>query len=249
MTVALAAADPLRTLAEPFVPEDLPGRLPTRGTRLYATVCDPPTRKDGIGVYQWQGDAWRRQQWLPAEGAGPMLADPEGQRLFVAHRAASTGMPAGSAEMMRIDPRTGLLTRGEQQPLALSSRHPVAMALSPDRQVLAVVAAGGVFSLLPVQSDGTLGEVRAAYKHLALPISHTDKASLRFEAAPPESGDGKLQPVQRLSLQLEMRCLEYECAPDGLTFASSREAQFGSPSEADIMLPGVRTFVLQPPLV
>lgn len=248
MTGALAAGHTVQALAQTLAPAPAPSRWHAPGTRLYAAIQASSRQPAGVGTYAWSGEAWRCQHFLPASGVGPLLAEQRGEFLFAAHDAGTSGLPAGFVEALRIDPQTGRLSRGQRQSLALASLTPRAMALSPDGRLLAVVAAGGVFSLLPVQPDGSLAEVSAAHKQLALPICAEAEMSLFFGNVAGRATDPAETRASRLTLRTGTQSFEYACRPDGLTFVGTSDATIRQSAMALPPPPyGSRSFVLQTP--
>jgi 6-phosphogluconolactonase (cycloisomerase 2 family) len=68
-------------------------------------------------------------------------------------------------EAYAIDVVTGRLDFLNRRPLSLSATSPRHLAISPDGKMLAVAArAGGIYNLLSIESDGSLGSINALRK-------------------------------------------------------------------------------------
>ena len=157
-------------------------QVPEQGARLYLLKSSDAESSAGIQVLFRDEEAWREQQFLAKPHAAVMLADLSGGHLYVAHRAdPATGWPAGCVESYRIDRRSGLLTHRATQSLALSARRPLKIALNSNPSVLVVAAAGGVFSLLPIQGDGELRPLTMARKDLDFSDSSDDEFASCFK--------------------------------------------------------------------
>lgn len=211
MAGVLAAREPLRLIAGPLAPSKAAGvSQPADGTRLYAIRRN--ARGAGIGVFVVRNGVRELRQWVPAPQVRQVLVNPAGDLLYATYGAEKAGLPAGWVEAFSIDRQSGQLTPAQRQRLALSARDPQALAVSPDGRMLAVLAANGVFSLLPVRASGEVGEVSSAHKHLALAMVPPAKMQMSFQG------------VARLDLRCGTQSWQYECSEGGLTFTGVREA-------------------------
>ena len=88
------------------------------------------------------------------------------------------GLPRGVVEAFRIDPVDGTLALVSRVPLSLAATGPRNMALSPGGEWLAVAAyGGGIYNLLPVAGDGSLGAPRGIFKETGSGADTTLQAS------------------------------------------------------------------------
>ena len=156
----------MRTLAAALPAQQLSPAI-TVGSHQYLAIPATSSEPAGLLVLTRSAAGWQPRQFFPAPRLRLLLADTEGQFLYAANsRQMHRGEPAGHVEVFRIDPHTGLLKPSVRQSLALSAATPVGMALSPQRTLLVVAAAEGVFSLLPVHAHGALQQVTAAHKQI-----------------------------------------------------------------------------------
>jgi hypothetical protein len=119
-----------------------------------------------LHVFRMRGEAWAEIQHVPSHEPAYVLLSPDSQMLYVANDVEDhEGLPRGTVEAFHIDPLKGRLTSSGKIPLSLSATRPRHMALSPDGKLLAVAAyGGGVYNLLPVAKDGSLGQPCGIFK-------------------------------------------------------------------------------------
>jgi len=136
----------------------------------HATAAAPfayvASGQGSLQVFALRGEAWTRIQNLPSRAPACILLSPSQRTLYVANEVNEhEGLPRGTVEAFRIDPVDGCLTLLGRRPLSLSATRPRHMALSPDGKLLAVAAyGGGLYNLLPVAEDGSLGEPASIFK-------------------------------------------------------------------------------------
>ena len=132
-----------------------------------------------IHVFCLQGEAWRRIQRVPATAPACILLSPTERTLYVANEVDThQGLPRGTVETFRIGPSDGRLTLLGRQALSLSATRPRNMAVSPDGKLLAVAAyGGGVYNLLPIADDGSLGEPNSIFKQTGCGPNEPSQAS------------------------------------------------------------------------
>jgi len=121
-----------------------------------------------LHVFSLRNGVWSRIQRVPSRAPACILLSPAQRTLYVANDVdVHEGLPRGTVEAFDIDPGNGWLTLLGRQPLSLSATHPRHMALSPDGKLLAVAAyGGGVYNLLPIAEDGSLGRPSSIYKEV-----------------------------------------------------------------------------------
>jgi 6-phosphogluconolactonase (cycloisomerase 2 family) len=119
-----------------------------------------------ISVLSANCSTWSLRQRVPSAAPAFLLHAPAQQMLYVANDVSVyEGTPRGTVEAFRIDPADGTLTLAGRTPLSLAATHPRHLALSPDGKWLAVAAyGGGIYNLLPVANDGSLGAPRGIFK-------------------------------------------------------------------------------------
>jgi 6-phosphogluconolactonase len=122
--------------------------------------------RDAIAVFSLRSDRWTLVQSIPSGAPACVLLHPSRLTLYVANEVdVYEGLPRGTVEVFQIGALDGKLTLLGRRPLSLSATHPRHMALSPDGKVLAVAAfGGGVYNLLPVGTDGSLGPPSGIFK-------------------------------------------------------------------------------------
>jgi 6-phosphogluconolactonase (cycloisomerase 2 family) len=124
-------------------------------------------KRGGVQVMRSIGGVWQKTQFIDSVAPSAVLLSAGEDLLFVANaREHFEGLPTGSVESYRVDPRSRILTHIATQKLGLASVMPQAMALSPDRSLLVVAAAAGIYNVLPVTPDGVPGDVTAVRKEL-----------------------------------------------------------------------------------
>jgi 6-phosphogluconolactonase len=139
---------------------------------LHSAVPTPPhfayvaSGAGSLHVFQLRGEQWTPIQQLPSRAPACIVLCPGEQTLYVANEVEEhDGLPRGTVEAFHIDPLSGRLTLSSRTPLSLSATRPRHMALSPDGKLLAVAAyGGGVYNLLPVAKDGSLGQPCGIFK-------------------------------------------------------------------------------------
>lgn len=118
-----------------------------------------------------RGPEWRELAFVPAEEPVALVTHPDRRICYVLHDVGiHRALPRGYVSAYRVDNhRIG--DRGAQlaylgsQPLSLSATFPRHLAISPDGQSLVVSAhGGGIFNLLPIRADGSIGRVRSIRK-------------------------------------------------------------------------------------
>ena len=124
---------------------------------------------DGSGsiyVLRIQDGTSSQVQRIVSRAPSHLLVSAAQQVLYVANDIEKHDrQPRGTVEAFRVHPVAGTLTLLSRTPLSLSATRPRHMALSPDGKWLAVAAyAGGIYNLLPVAEDGSLGPARGIFK-------------------------------------------------------------------------------------
>ena len=111
-----------------------------------------------------QTDTWSPRQQVASRAPAALLLSQ--QVLYVANQVGlHQGVPRGTIEAFRVEPGSGRLTFLGRTPLSLAATRPRHMALSPDGRLLAVAAyGGGIYNLLPVGKDGSLGNPCGIFK-------------------------------------------------------------------------------------
>ncbi len=111
-----------------------------------------------------QTDTWSPRQQVASRAPAALLLSQ--QVLYVANQVSlHQGVPRGTIEAYRVEPGSGRLTLLGRTPLSLAATRPRHMALSPDGRLLAVAAyGGGIYNLLPVGKDGSLGDPCGIFK-------------------------------------------------------------------------------------
>jgi 6-phosphogluconolactonase len=119
-----------------------------------------------LHVFSLRNGVWSRIQRVPSSAPACILLSPAQRTLYVANEVdVHEGLPRGTVEAFNIDPGNGWLTLLGRQPLSLSATRPRHMALSQDGKLLAVAAyGGGVYNLLPIAEDGSVGRPSSIYK-------------------------------------------------------------------------------------
>jgi hypothetical protein len=150
--------------------------LSERGRPTHAYVAVQTDDGQGrVHVLEASGAGWTQIQSVSSVAPSVVLLNEAAQLLIVANAYNQfEGLPTGSVESYRIDPRTRKLGLIRRVGTGLSAVRPHALALSPNGSLLVVAAAAGVYSVLPVSSNGSIGEVIAVRKELVLasePIS------------------------------------------------------------------------------
>jgi 6-phosphogluconolactonase (cycloisomerase 2 family) len=131
-----------------------------------------------LHVLQSRGTAWQPIQSVDSVAPSAVLLNAAADVLFVANaRDQFEGLPTSSVESYRVDSRTGKIALIGRRRLGLATVMPHALALSPDGSLLIIAAANGMYNLLPVAGDGSIGEVTAVRKELAF---STDSASAQM---------------------------------------------------------------------
>ena len=133
-----------------------------------------------IHVFSVRGQSWSRLQVVSSRAPASMVLSPSQHILYVANDVEMhEALPRGSVEAYAIHPLDGTLRFMGRQSLSLSATHPRCIAISREGDMLAVAAyGGGVYNLLPVASDGSLGKPAAIFKetgsgpHIGQDASH-----------------------------------------------------------------------------
>ncbi len=132
-----------------------------------------------IHVFRLRSEVWSRIQSVASRAPACILLSPEQRTLYVANEVdVHEGLPRGTVEAFSIDPGDGRITLLDRKPLSLSATHPRHMALSPDGKLLAVAAyGGGIYNLLPIAEDGSIGHPSSIYKEAGSGLSAQLQAS------------------------------------------------------------------------
>ena len=119
-----------------------------------------------IHVFSLRGKTWTPIQRVASRSPAFVLLSLTQRTLYVANEVdLHEGLPRGSVEAFSIDGVDGRLTWLGRTALSLSATRPRHMAISPDGKLLAVAAyGGGVYNLLPIREDGTLGQPHTIFK-------------------------------------------------------------------------------------
>jgi 6-phosphogluconolactonase len=119
-----------------------------------------------VHVFRVRGDVWTQIQRVESRAPACILLSAGERILYVTNEIDEhEGLPRGTVEAFHIDPLSGRLTLLRITPLSLAATRPRHMALSPDGKLLAIAAyGGGVYNLLPVAKDGSLGHPCGIFK-------------------------------------------------------------------------------------
>ncbi len=155
--ITLAALSPLKGVCAATQSPDAP---------RYAYVASSGQRGSAIQVYSLAGETWSLVQTMESHSAVNLALSSSKRFLYVANSVAvHHGLARGSVQAFCIDAVSGRLTLLGCQPLSLSATGPSGLAVSSDGRMLAVGAFdGGVYNLLPIAEDGSLGEPAAIFK-------------------------------------------------------------------------------------
>jgi 6-phosphogluconolactonase len=120
---------------------------------------------DSLRVFLIEGGRWTQVQRVASLAPACVLLSPNHNMLYVANAlSVHERLPRGTIETFHID-ADGRLRLAGRTALSLSATEPRHMAISADGKLLAVAAyGGGVYNLLPVADDGTLGSVQSIFK-------------------------------------------------------------------------------------
>jgi 6-phosphogluconolactonase len=118
-----------------------------------------------IHVYSLRSDAWIEIQQVASRAPACVLLSPSQRTLYVANEVdLYEGLPRGFVEAYSIDVDGRLMLLGRTA-LSLSATHPRNLAVSQNGKLLAVAAyGGGVYNLLPIAADGSLGQPCSIFK-------------------------------------------------------------------------------------
>jgi hypothetical protein len=143
--------------------------LPLHAGPTHAYVAAQQDGNSGsVHVFQSRGNTWRPIQSVNSIAPSAVLFHAAAEVLFVANaRTQFEGLPTASIESYRVNSRTGRIALIGRRKLGLATVMPHALALSPDGSLLVVAAANGLYNVLPVSRDGSVGEVTAVRKELA----------------------------------------------------------------------------------
>ncbi|WP_158750684.1 beta-propeller fold lactonase family protein [Acidobacterium sp. S8] len=122
----------------------------------------------GIDVFELSADHWTWKQNVPSRSPVSLTLHPSQQFLYAANEVDEyEGLPRGTVEAYRINPKSGFLTLINRQPLSLSGTRPRHIAVSHDGKHLVVaIHGGGAYNILPIEQDGTLGRVTQILKEV-----------------------------------------------------------------------------------
>jgi 6-phosphogluconolactonase len=150
-------------LALAHLPHAMATRLESHFVYVAAGEDDGP---GAIHVLHIQDGTSSQVQRFASRAPAHLLLSAAQQVLYVANDIEKhEGQPRGTVEAFRVHPIAGTLTLLSRTPLSLSATRPQHMALSPDGKWLAVAAyAGGIYNVLPVAEDGSLGAARGIFK-------------------------------------------------------------------------------------
>lgn len=120
----------------------------------------------GVSVYEVEGARWRLQHIVPGVAPVSLALHPSRASLYVLHETREyEGLPRGFIEAFKVDATTGRLTFHGRQALSLSATMPRHLAVSPNgRSLVVAVHGGGAYNVLPIQADGSLGQVSGILK-------------------------------------------------------------------------------------
>lgn len=118
-----------------------------------------------IHVYAIDGTRWTPLEMFASNAPSFSCLSADSRTLYVTNEVSEiAGLPRGAVTAYRIaeDGRLKLLG---QKPLSLAAVRPRHMAISPDGGTLAVAATGGgIYNLIALGEDGSLGEIKAIRK-------------------------------------------------------------------------------------
>jgi 6-phosphogluconolactonase len=119
-----------------------------------------------IHVFATRGHRWKLAQRVASRSPVSIVLHRNGQFIYVLNQVDQTdGLPCGSIEAYKIEPRSGRIALINRRNLALSAICPRHLAISPDGTCLVVaVHGGGSYNVLPIGADGALGLVSARLK-------------------------------------------------------------------------------------
>ncbi len=129
----------------------------------YAYIGAP----DALHIFRIEAQGWRRVEVLPMRAPIHIEPHPTLPILYVVHHVDQWDhLPRGAVSVYRTDHAS--LERLHTQPLSLSAAYPTHASVRPDGRSLAVAAEqGGIYNLLPIEADGSLGGATAIHKDLA----------------------------------------------------------------------------------
>ena len=182
------------------------------GFAFVASAGDSPLAEQGfIHTFHVSGSHWRAIQTLPTATPAHLEPHPELPILYVTHTIDLwQNLPRGAVSAYDIHRTASTLTLRNTQPLSLSAIRPRHAAVSPDGKHLLVAAGqGGLYNLLPIASDGTLGAPAAIRKeHGAFDSSQAKIAHPRHVIFHPSHATALTADTGQESISL------FSCAPD-----------------------------------
>jgi 6-phosphogluconolactonase (cycloisomerase 2 family) len=140
----------------------------SHATPLFAYVGYGDRSGQGIQVFAIRGERWTPTQSIASEHPSFLALHPNQRFLYAVNEIDSYhGLPSGSVEAFAIDPDHGGLALLNRQPLSLSAIRPRHLAVSPDgRNLVVAVSGGGAYNVLPIATDGRLGQVSGILKEV-----------------------------------------------------------------------------------
>jgi len=139
--------------------------------------------ESGIHVFARSGSSWSERQVIASARPAALALSADGKQLYAVNAIESFGyLPRGTAEAYSVNPASGRLTLINRQALSLSGVAPKHLALSPDgKQLVVAIAGGGAYNLLPVNADGSLGNLSGILKETGSgphPLQETAQPSM-----------------------------------------------------------------------
>jgi 6-phosphogluconolactonase (cycloisomerase 2 family) len=137
-------------------------------TPLFAYVGYGDQLRQGIQVFAICEERWTPTQTIASDHPSFLALHPNQRFLYAVNEIDSYhGLPSGTVEAFAIDPDHGHLTSLNRQPLSLSAVRPRHLAVSPDgRNLVVAVSGGGAYNVLPIATDGHLGQVSGILKEV-----------------------------------------------------------------------------------
>jgi 6-phosphogluconolactonase len=143
----------------------LTGSKPAHAQHFAYVACG---RENALQVFSVRGDRWTQTQRVASRSPACVVLSKTRQTLYVANDVEEhEGLARGTVEVFHVDALDGRVTRSGIVPLSFSATRPRHMVLSPDGRALAVAAyGGGVYNVLPVAEDGSLGSPNRIFKEV-----------------------------------------------------------------------------------
>ncbi len=233
--------------------------VPARGDGFAFVACSTADPLDGaVRVFRVHGETWRQVQAVRAASPAHLVMHPKLPVLYVVHDVAAWDhRPRGAVSAFRFNPSTGSLAHVGTQPLSLSATHPKHAVLMAGAQALFVSAeSGGIYNVLPIAPDGSLGPVSAIRKEFGIGEGSSAKPSAPrravlhadgsvYTADPGQETVSRFE-VSRNSISLQHRSRIHAGAGASDLVLSSRNIYALNASDGSIALHGVTAQGISP---